>query len=87
MKISDIEFKQHSHMSFEHSYLNTEVGEYNGKKIYKHTHIRKTDFGYGVGKSKVTYSETLKSKDIGETEILEILQNAVNNLTKKKNER
>ena len=78
MKISDIKFRQHSHMSFTNSYLNTEVGEYEGETIYRHTHTRRTDGGYGIGKSKVTYSKTLKSDDVKESEILEILQNAIN---------
>lgn len=63
-ELENLKWEQHSHISMETYYLNTEVAEVNGKKLYKHTKTRRTKGGFGLGKSKVTYSETLDSEDL-----------------------
>ncbi len=73
-----IKWKQHSHISMETYYLNTEIGEINGKTIYRHVKTNRTHGGYRLGKSKVTYSETMKSKDLTEQAVINMI-----NLAKK----
>ena len=77
-ELSKIPWKQHSHISMEKYYLNTEVAEINGKKIYRHVKTRRTEGGYGLGSSKVTYSETLQSKDLTLNAVRELIEKAYN---------
>lgn len=78
--LSQLEWKQHSHISMTTYYLNTEVAEVNGKKFYRHSKTRRTLGGYGLGKTKVTYSETLESKNETEQAIRKMMELAYKNL-------
>ena len=74
MDFEKLEWKQHSHISMETYYLNTAVAEVNGKKFYRHAKTKRTDGGYGVGETKVTYSETLESADVTEQAVRNMMK-------------
>ncbi len=74
MKLEKIKWEQHSHQSHTSYYLNTEVGEINGEKIYRHVRTNRIHGGFGIGKSKTTYSKTLQSKDLTEQAVIKMIE-------------
>lgn len=48
--------------------------EINGKKFYRHSKTRRTEGGFGLGKTKITYSETLESEDITEQAVRKMME-------------
>jgi hypothetical protein len=71
--LSNVQWKQHSHVSFDNCYISSEVGEINGKTIYRHSRTRRSIDGFPVGKSKITYSETMESKDLTEQAVINMI--------------
>lgn len=80
MDFKKLDWKQHSHIAMTTYYLNTEVAEVNGKKYYRNSKTRRTNGGYGLGKTEVTYSETLESEDVTEQAIREMMDLAYEKL-------
>ena len=87
MEIFDqLEWKQHSHLSMTKYYLNTEVAEHNGKKYYRHSKTFRSKDGFGLGSTKVTYSETMDSPDLTEQSLRYLIQKVHDQLNQKANE-
>lgn len=74
LDFENLEWKRHSHVSFEGFYITTSVAEVGGKIFYRHTKTRRTHGGFGVGPSKTTYSESLYSRDMPFPEIKKIME-------------
>ena len=84
MDFEKLKWEQHSHITMATYYLNTEVVVVNGKKFYRHAKTRRTEGGFGVGKTKVTYSETLESADVTEQAVRNMMKLAFDFINKQK---
>lgn len=68
--LSKVNWQFCSHVSYDTCVIRTDKGEVNGKTIYRHMRTNKTKHG-DFGNTKVTYSETIDSRDLTEEKIIE----------------